>query len=357
MDSSTHYFGAGPAALPDEVKQQAKIDFLQYQNSHVSILELSHRSEEFCQILRDAQMLLRELYAIPKNYHILFMQGGATSQFDAVPLNILGEAKHATYINTGLWSRKAADLARKYTSINLIEGLEKENSVIRCRHSNCWNVNEDTAYVHVTPNETVDGIELSDVSELRVPVVADMTSCLLMKDIDVSRYGVLYAGTQKTLGIAGLTVVIVRDDLIGRVNPLTPEMYRYDTHVKENSIVNTSPVFACYMTKLMLEWVRDHGGVRKMIALAKERSELLYKSINESDLLMNKIASDSRSTINVVFNSPDQNLIASIISKAQQQGLTGIAGHRLVGGVRASMYNGTPIEAVKKLNRIIQNLS
>ncbi len=357
MEGHTHYFGAGPAALPDEVKQQAQKDLHQFQNSHVSILELSHRSDEFSEILSQAQSLLRDLYAIPNNYHILFMQGGATGQFDAVPLNILGNAKHATYINTGLWSRKAADLARKYTTIKLIEGLDENDGEIICRQSESWNVSNDTAYVHITPNETVDGIELPEISGFGSPIVADMTSCLLMKDIDVSQYGILYAGAQKTLGIAGLTIVIVRDDLVRQANAVTPDMYRYDIHVKENSIVNTSPVFACYMTKLMLEWVHRNGGVKKMVTLAKERSQMLYQSINKNDLLVNKIAAESRSSINVVFNSADKSIIDSIISQAHQQGLTGLSGHRLVGGVRASMYNGTPMEAVVLLNKIIQNHS
>ena len=356
MEGSHHYFGAGPAALPDEVKQQAHKDLIQFQNSHLSVLELSHRSEEFSKILSQAQTLLRGLYSIPDNYHILFMQGGATSQFDAVPLNILGNSKHATYLNTGLWSKKAADLASKYTAINFIEGLEENNGVISCKKSESWDVSKQTGYIHITPNETVDGIELPDIADFDIPVVADMTSCLLMKDIDISRYGVLYAGAQKTLGIAGLTIVIVREDLVNRANPITPDMYRYDIHVKENSIVNTSPVFACYMAMLMLEWVKDNGGVKNMVRLAIERSQILYNSIDKKACLVNKIAPECRSSINVVFNSKDNNIIESIISCAQEEGLTGIAGHRLVGGIRASMYNGTPIAAVQKLSTIIQEV-
>ena len=357
MNSCIHYFGAGPAALPNEVKQQAQQAIKQYQGSNVSILELSHRSDEFREILFNAQKLLKELYAIPENYHILFMQGGATSQFDAVPLNLLGTATHATYINTGLWSRKAATLAKKYAEIKLVDGLEQNDGSVQCLPSSRWDVKDDTAYIHITPNETVDGIELPEIPQLNAPVVADMTSCMLMKDIDVSRYGVLYAGAQKTLGIAGLTIVIVREDLLNRVNNVTPDLYRYDLHVNENSIVNTSPVFACYMTMLMLEWVSAHGGVKKMVAEARERSKMLYTSIDRNNLLINNIAKESRSSINVVFDCSKASHLEYILSQAQQQGLIGLAGHRLVGGIRASMYNGTPMEAVTALNNIIQNVS
>ncbi len=357
MESSTHYFGAGPAALPADVKQQVQKDVLQYSGTPVSILELSHRSEEFLTILNRSRVLLRSLYAIPENYQILFMHGGASSQFDAVPLNILGSSRHATYINTGLWSRKASQLARKYAEIELIEGLQEKGNLISCIDSRQWMRNKKSAYVHVTPNETVDGIELDDIAGLNVPVVADMTSCLLMKDIDVSQYAVIYAGTQKTMGIAGLTIVIVRDDMLDQASPVTPDMFRYDLHAKENSIVNTSPVFACYVAQLMLEWVKQHGGISEMVTLANQRSKLLYDVIGESTKLLNNIDPQYRSSINVVFDAVDNNVIDSIINKSLEQGLTGLAGHRLVGGIRASMYNGTPIEAVTKLQKIIQEIT
>ena len=356
MDSShSHYFGAGPAALPVEVKRRIQKDVLQYQNTPVSILELSHRSEEFSFVIAEAQKLLRSLYAIPDNYHILFMQGGATAQFDAVPLNLLGSAKHATYLDTGIWSRKAANLASKYTQVNLVPGLVQGDKIC-CVSSDQWVIDKETAYFHITPNETVDGVALDEVACLNVPVVADMTSCLLMRGIDVSRYAVIYAGAQKTMGIAGITIVIVRDDVLNRVSEQTPDLFRYDLHVKENSIVNTSPVFACYVTKLMLEWVEKSGGIEVMVNEAKTRADLLYQSIDRNPCLSNRVCENNRSQINVVFNSPQQNLISDFLVKAQEHELTGLQGHRLVGGVRASMYNGTPIAAVNKLSELVQQV-
>lgn len=356
MENSTHYFGAGPATLPDQVKQQVQKDILQFNDSCVSILELSHRSEEFSLILNRARASLRSLYAIPNQYHILFMQGGATAQFDAVPLNLLGKAKHATYLNTGVWSRKSAALASKYTSVKFIEGLEEKHNKICCVASEDWLIDKDSAYFHITPNETIDGIELAEVDYLEIPVVADMTSCLLIRNIDITRYGIIYAGTQKTLGIAGLTVVIVRDDLLNLVSKMTPDLYRYDLHVQEDSIVNTAPVFACYVTQLVLDWVAKSGGVAAMVTQANTRADLLYQSIDESSVIENNICQAYRSSINVVFNSVRKEVIDNLLVAAQKQGLTGLEGHRLVGGIRASMYNGTAMSAVQNLSKLIQQI-
>ena len=289
------------------------------------------------------------------------MQGGASSQFDAVPLNILGDAKHASYLDTGLWSRKAARLAAKYTDIKMIAGLEQNNGRVCCVDSRHWQVDQASAYFHITPNETVDGIALPEVAQLDVPadvpVVADMTSCLLMRAVDFCRYGIVYAGAQKTLGIAGVTIVIVRDDLLNRVARQTPHLYRYDLHVKENSIVNTAPVFACYVTKLMLEWAHKNGGIEAMQTQAKKRADLLYAAIDAHPLLQNNINQANRSPINVVFNAAQAGLIEKLLHKAQAAGLSGLAGHRLAGGVRASMYNGAPMVAVEKLAGLIARLT
>ena len=363
---SDYYFGAGPARLPPAVRQQicAAIDHV---TPGVSILELSHRSETFANILHQARRLLRSLYAVPDHYHILFMQGGASSQFDAVPLNILGDARHASYLDTGLWSCKAARLAAKYTRIKIIAGLEQKNNKLRSIDAQHWRVDQAGAYFHITPNETADGIALPeavlsdttapvDVSA-EVPVVADMTSCLLMRKVDFSRYGIVYAGAQKTLGIAGVTIVIVRDDLLHRAAEQTPHLYRYDLHVRENSIVNTAPVFACYVTGLMLAWVHKNGGIEAMRTQAKKRADLLYAAIDAHPLLQNNIDPASRSPINVVFNAERAGLIEKLLRNAQAAGLSGLAGHRLVGGVRASMYNGTPVAAVEKLAGLIAELT
>ncbi|MEM8844674.1 MAG: 3-phosphoserine/phosphohydroxythreonine transaminase [Pseudomonadota bacterium] len=355
--SSEHYFGAGPAAIPLAVKQQFQNAVIQYEDLPISILELSHRSEAFTEILEDARKALRSLYTIPDNYHILFMQGGATLQFDAVPLNLLGQSHQATYVDTGLWSHRAANFAEKYTQVNLISGLENVNGKSCCVSSSQWEYPKDSAYLYVVPNETVDGIALPEVEVIDMPIVADMTSCFLMRTLDVSRYGVIFSATQKTLGISGLTIVIIREDLLDKASAETPYLLRYDEHVKENSIVNTSPVVACYITKLMLKWVCDHGGLDQMIQEASSRAKMLYSTIDESDFWFNSVCNDSRSTMNVVFDCQDKNILSEFFERAEQQGLTGLKGHRQRGGVRASMYNGTPMEAVSQLTELMRNYS
>lgn len=354
MSQITHYFGAGPAALPYQVKQQIQKDILEYQNSGISILELSHRSESFSNILDQASALLRALYSIPENYQILFMAGGATLQFDAVPLNLVGQSKHVSYLDTGFWSRKAGELARKYTNVKYVQGLDGTVDKVCCLESGEWQVDNSSAYLHVTPNETINGVEFVGVGRIEVPVVADLTSCMLMQDIDINEFGVLYAATQKSLGIAGLSVIIIRDDLLGRANYLTPDLLRYDLHAEYNSIVNTAAVFACYVAKLMLEWVTQQGGLNVMVQQAKQRSALLYDAIDGNPKLVNDICKKSRSTINVAFNSADKKVIDQLLTTAEKQGLLGLQGHRYAGGVRASMYNGTPIEAVERLAALIK---
>lgn len=355
MEHCKHYFGAGPAALPAEVKQQIQKDINLYGDTGISILELSHRSEQFASIINHAQSLLRELYAIPDHYQIIFMAGGATIQFDAIALNLVGDARHASYLDTGFWSRKSASLASKYVDIKFVEGLSNNTEKICCLDPESWQVDAESAYLHITPNETINGVEFLDIKKMDVPVVADLTSCILMQDIDISKYGAVYAGVQKSLGIAGLSVVIVRDDLIGRVSNKTPELLRYDVHVKQNSVVNTCPVFACYVTQLMLEWVKSNGGVKAMVKQANSRAELLYQAIDSNPKLINRVCENNRSIINVAFDSPDQQVIEKLLLAANAQGLIGLQGHRHAGGIRASMYNGTPLSVVETLAGLIES--
>ncbi len=355
MNAIKHYFGAGPAALPEQVKRQIQNDIIQYKDARVSILELSHRSDHFANILDQARALLRALYSIPSNYQIIFMAGGATFQFDAVPLNIKGKHTHACYLDTGFWSRKAGALAEKYLDVNYVQGLVNDSDEICCLNSSQWQLDVDSAYLHVTPNETISGVEFVGVGQMDIPVVADLTSCLLMQDINVNEFDLIYAATQKSLGIAGLSVVIVRDDLLDMCSPTTPELLRYDLHVEHNSIVNTVPVFACYVAMLMLQWVTEQGGVSAMLDQAKLRASLLYDAIDSHPQLDNNVCTKNRSSINVVFNSADADVIERLINAADQEGLIGLHGHRYAGGVRASMYNGTPIEAVERLAELIRS--
>ena len=354
MDYCTYYFGAGPAALPDEIKQQIQKDIKLYHDTGISILELSHRSEQFSSIINNAQSLLRQLYAVPDNYQIIFMAGGATIQFDAVALNLVGNAKCASYLDTGFWSQKSANLASKYVAIKYVQGLKDGGDEICCVEPEQWEVDPESAYLHVTPNETINGVEFLAIKKTHVPVVADLTSCILMQNINISDYGVVYAGVQKSLGIAGLSVVIVRDDLLDRVSMKTPELLRYDLHVKENSIINTCPVFACYVTELMLDWVMRNGGVKAMVEQAEVRAKLLYQAIDSNPKIINNVCKKNRSRINVTFQSQDKQVTEHILHSASQLGLIGLQGHRKAGGVRVSMYNGTPISAVQKLAELIK---
>lgn len=352
MNNYAHYFGAGPAALPLTVKQQIQSDIIAYQDLPVSILELSHRSHDFRKILDQARAQLRALYAIPDHYHVLFMAGGATSQFDAVPLNLLGSTQAATYIDTGFWSQKAASLAHKYGGIHVANGLEQKAGLSACVDSSQWDIQQDSVYVHITPNETIDGIELRNINN-QYTLVADMTSCLLMQSINITDYGLIYCGAQKTVGIAGLTIVIVRDDLLTQAMPHTPEMLSYAQHVKDHSIVNTAPVFACYVTQLMLDWVQQNGGVERLTEQAEQRAQLLYAAIDEHPDVINTVHPANRSHINVVFDFARAGACDEFIQQAAEYGLYGLQGHRLKGGIRASMYNGTPMHAVEKLREII----
>ncbi len=355
MSNYTHYFGAGPAALPLEVKQQIESDINEYQNTGVSILELSHRSDEFFQLLHEARELLRDIYSIPQHYHIVFMAGGATLQFDAVALNLAGNFKYASYLDTGFWSRKAGSLASKYVDIKYVQGLVTDTKQICCIDCSDWHVDSESAYLHITPNETIYGVEFVGVCNTNVPIVADLTSSMLMQNIDVANYGLLYAAAQKSLGIAGLSVVILRDDLLTRVSEKTPDLLRYDLHVEHHSIVNTAPVFACYVTNLMLNWIKQQGGLDVMVQQAQQRSSLLYEAIDANDKFTNNICTNNRSTINVAFDAQDQQVIKQLLNDAESQGLLGLQGHRHAGGIRASMYNGTPIKAVENLAELIRS--
>lgn len=356
MTHQKHYFAAGPAALPAQVKQQIQDDIIHYRDSAISILELGHRSEAFTNILDESRRCMRKLYAIPDNYQILFVQGGATLHFDAVPLNLLGSHTCATYIDTGLWSAKASRSAQKYTRVETFNGVSSDANEQSCLDPSEWIVHPDSAYVHFTPNETVDGMNCADPIDSPIPVIADMTSCLLMRDLNVADFGLIYSGTQKTLGIAGLSVVIVRDDLLDRAHASTPELCRYDCHAEHDSIVNTSPVFACYVMQLMLQWVSEQGGVKAMVEASRVRAKVIYDAIDSNPCWSNTIATNSRSSINAVFQGQSPAHTDALLAQAEACGLTGLQGHRKVGGVRVSMYNGTPLCAVEKLADLIANM-
>jgi len=342
-------FSAGPAMLPEEVLEQASQEMKDWHGSGMSVMEMSHRGKEFISIAEEAEADLRELLSIPDNYNVLFLQGGASSQFSMVPMNLLKGKKTADYINTGYWSKKAIAEAKRYCEVNIAATGEPMNFTTIPPPSE-WSLNPDAAYVHYTPNETIGGVEFHEIPDVgNVPLVADMSSTLLSRPIDVSRFGLIYAGAQKNIGPAGLTIVIIRDDLIGDAMDYTPAMFNYETHVKANSMYNTPPTYSWYIAGLVFKWLKKKGGLSAMAETNRRKAERLYKAIDESDLYHNPVAKDCRSWMNVPFTLANPSLDETFLKEAKEAGLVSLKGHRSVGGMRASIYNAMPEEGVDAL--------
>ncbi len=349
-----HNFSAGPAALPQEVLEQAQQEMLDWHGKGLSIMEMSHRSAEFVSVAETAEQDLRDLLSIPANYKVLFLQGGATSQFSMVPMNLLRGKGSADYINTGIWSGKAMKEAKRYASINLAASSEAD-SFLRVPGQDELKLDSNAAYVHYTTNETIGGLEFDYVPQTgAVPLVADMSSDILSRPIDVSRYGLIYAGAQKNIGPAGLTVVIVREDLLGQTLAGTPSMYDYKLHADADSMNNTPPTFAWYMTGLVFKWLKAQGGVEAMAQRNLRKAEMLYSAIDASAFYANPIAKPNRSIMNVPFTLADSALDKPFLSEAEAAGLLNLKGHRSVGGMRASIYNAVGEESVAALVAFMQ---
>lgn len=341
-------FCAGPAALPEEVLSIAQRDMLDWQGRGLSVMEMSHRSAEFVGIARKAEDDLRELLAISDDYAVLFLQGGASTQFAAIPLNLLGDKQGADYVNTGQWSKKAIKEAQKFCQVNVVASSEASNfSTIPSLDT--WTLNKDAAYLHYTPNETIGGVEFFWTPQVSVPLVADMSSTILSRPIDVSEFGLIYAGAQKNVGPAGLTIVIVRRDLLGRASSATPTMLDYLVAADNDSMYNTPPTFAIYLAGLVFQWLKDQGGLSAMEAVNRRKAEKLYAFIDNSDFYANPVELASRSLMNVPFTLANADLDKAFLSKADEQGLLNLKGHRSVGGMRASIYNAVSEAAVDEL--------
>jgi phosphoserine aminotransferase len=342
-------FSAGPAVLPEEVLQQAREEMLDWQGSGMSVMEMSHRGKQFSSIAQQAEADLRELMAIPGNYKVLFVQGGASSQFAMVPMNLLRGKKTADYLNTGSWSKKAIAEAKRFCEVNLAASSEADKFT-NVPPQDSWNLNQDAAYLHYTPNETIQGVEFPLIPESGdAPLVADMSSTILSRPIDVSKFGVIYAGAQKNIGPAGLTVVIVREDLIGEPVAGTPAMFKYGTQADSGSMYNTPPTYAWYVAGLVFKWLKRNGGLEAMAQRNKEKAGALYAAIDQSSFYSNPVARDCRSWMNVPFTLADSNLDADFLKQAGAAGLLTLKGHRSVGGMRASIYNAMPEEGVTAL--------
>jgi len=342
-------FSAGPAALPVPVLERARDELVDWRGSGMSVMEMSHRGKEFMSIAEKAETDLRELMKIPANYKVLFLQGGASSQFSMVPINLLRGKGQADYINTGSWSKKAIAEAKRYCRVNVAASSEAEKFTTIPDRAD-WQLDAQSAYVHYTPNETIGGVEfhwIPDVGD--APLVADMSSTILSRPVDVSRYGVIYAGAQKNIGPAGLTVVIVREDLIGQPVDGQPKMFDYATHANDGSMYNTPPTYAWYLAGLVFEWLKGNGGLEAMARVNHAKAHKLYSAIDGSDFYSNPVDPDSRSWMNVPFTLADPQLDASFLEQAKQAGLVTLKGHRSVGGMRASIYNAMPEEGVNAL--------
>ena len=342
-------FSAGPAVLPESVLREAADEMLDWHGSGMSVMEMSHRGKEFIAIHAEAEALLRELLAIPANYKVLFLQGGAIGENAIVPMNMLRGKASADYIPTGEWSKKSIAEARKYARVNVAASGEA-GGFTSVPPRETWRLDRDAAYVHICANETIGGVEYHFTPDTGdVPLVADMSSDILSRPVDVARYGLIYAGAQKNIGPAGLTIVIVRDDLIGQAHPLTPSAFDYKLQADADSMLNTPPTYAIYIAGLVFRWIKSRGGLAAMAEHNRAKAALLYEFLDRSSLYRNPVARADRSLMNVPFRLRDEALDEPFLKGAQERGMLQLKGHRSVGGMRASIYNAMPIEGVRAL--------
>src|SRR5450631_230772 len=341
-------FSPGPAALPLEVLEQARDELLDWRQSGLSVMEMSHRSAAFEQAAAEAEADLRDLLAIPPNYRILFMQGGAAAQFSLVPLNLASPQSTVDSVDTGHWSQRAIAEAGRYCKVHI--ACDAGGDYTRVPPQNELRLSPDAAYVHYTPNETIAGVEFGYIPDTRsVPLVADMSSSILSRPIDVSKFGLIYAGAQKNIGPAGLAVVIVREDLIGHARPETPRVFEYRAIAENRSMLNTPPTFAWYMAGLVFKWLKRLGGLAAMGERNRIKAQVLYKALDASRLYKSPVAKEARSWMNVTFTLARPELDAVFLQDAAKAGLHGLKGHRVLGGMRASIYNAMPLAGVEAL--------
>lgn len=351
-------FNAGPATLPLSVLDKAKADLPDYMNTGMAVMELSHRSKQYDAIHQDAIKLIKELYGVPDNFKILMLQGGASLQFAMVPLNLLGKDKKADYIITGSWSKKALKEAKMQGIIN-IAGSSEDTNFNRIPKQSELKLSNDAVYCHITSNNTIAGTQFQSFPDTgSVPLIADMSSDILSKRIDFSKFGLIYAGAQKNLGPSGLTVVIIRDDLVSAGREDIPIILQYRTHAENDSLYNTPPTYSIYIMKLVLDWVKELGGLPAMEKRNQEKGKLLYGLLDEmSEFYKGTNQSDSRSLMNVTFRLPSEELEAKFISEGSAAGFGGLKGHRSVGGIRVSMYNALEPKGIKELTMFMKEFA
>ncbi len=343
-------FSPGPATLPEAVLRQAADEMLDWHGSGMSVMEMSHRGKEFISIYAEAEATLRELMAIPSNYKVLFLQGGGIGENAFVPMNLIGPTGRADYVISGDWSKKSAQEAAHFGQIRIAANSEESGRYTRTPPQSEWKLDPQAAYVHMCSNETIGGVEFFWTPDTgKVPLVADMSSNILSRPIDVSRYGLIYAGAQKNIGPSGLTVVIVREDLLGHALPITPDVFNYKIQADADSMYNTPPTYAIYIAGLVFKHVKALGGLQAMEARNRAKAKLLYDTLDASAFYSNPIAPECRSLMNVPFWLKDAQLDAAFLQGAQARGLLQLKGHRIVGGMRASLYNAMSLEGVQAL--------
>jgi len=348
-------FGAGPAMLPQPVLRQAAEEMLDWRGSGMSVMEMSHRGREFIGIHAQAEAGLRELLAVPKNYKVLFLHGGAAGQFAIVPMNLLRGKSSAGYVNTGHWSTRAITEAKRYCKVSIVASSEDANFTYAPKLDQ-WTIAPGVAYVHYTPNETIGGVEFHWIPDTGdVPLVADASSQILSRPLDVGRFGLIYAGAQKNIGQAGLAIVIVREDLIGQAAPGTPAIFDYQVQAEADSMHNTPPTFAIYIAGLVFEWLKQLGGLKKVEEINLAKAKLIYDYLDRTEFYHAPVAKEDRSRMNVYFRLRNEQLDAEFLKQAQGHGLTQLKGHRALGGMRASIYNAMPIAGVKALVNFMQD--
>ena len=342
-------FSAGPAMLPEAVLKRAAEEMLEYGESGQSVMEMSHRSKEYQAIIDSVEAKLRDLMKIPENYKVLFLQGGASSQFAMVPLNLMNGTGKADFVITGQWANKAYQEASRYGECKVIAS-SKDKTFSYIPELNKADFTPDADYFHICLNNTIYGTKFDELPDTgNVPLVADLSSCILSEPVDVSKFGLIYAGAQKNMGPAGLTVVIIREDLIGKARDITPTMFNYQIHADNGSMYNTPPTYGIYILGLVLDWIKDMGGLEAMAELNKKKAALLYDFLDSSKLFKPTVQGKDRSLMNIPFVTGNDEMDAKFVSEAKKAGFINLKGHRSVGGMRASIYNAMPIEGVEKL--------
>ena len=346
--SRVYNFSAGPSMLPEEVLKKAQDEMLEYGKSGMSVMEMSHRSKDYQEIIDSAEALVRELMNVPDNYKVMFLQGGGSTQFAMVPLNFANKNKKADYVITGQWAKKAAAEAERYITVNRVaSSADKTFSYIPKLDKSTFS--SDADYFYICYNNTIYGTRYTQLPETDKPIIADISSCAMSEVIDVTKFGMLFAGAQKNLGPAGVTLVIVREDLLGDAMDITPTMLNYQTHADNGSMYNTPPTYGIYILKLVLEWIKSKGGIAELQKVNEAKAKILYDYLDSSKMFKGTVVPEDRSLMNAPFVTGNEELDAKFVAEAKAAGFVNLKGHRTVGGMRASIYNAMPVEGVEKL--------